>query len=207
MRRSSDPQVIEQYADDESNTFFARDVEAVVFPESAEDVAAVLREASASRTPVTVSGGGTGLTGARVATCGGLVMSMEMMRHAQVPDGFEPATVTHQGLEYSIALDRSGLRAWCPPAITLDALDALLAPELLFPPAPTEQSAMLGGAVAENASGARTFMYGATRDWVEALELVLPSGEHLTVRRGEVAADGRTLRFTSDPGTRHEITA
>lgn len=207
MRRSSDPQVIEQYADDESNTFFARDVEAVVFPQSAEDVAQVLQEANASGTPVTVSGGGTGLTGARVATCGGLIMSMEMMRDAQVPDGLEPATVTHQGLTYTIALDRDAQRAWCPPAITLDALDALLAPELLFPPAPTEQSAMLGGAVAENASGARTFMYGATRAWVEALEVVLPTGERLTVRRGEVTADGRTLRFTSDAGTHHEVTA
>ena len=207
MRRSTDPQVIEQYAADESNTFFAERVEAVVFPESAEDVAEVLGEANASGTPVTVSGGGTGLTGARVATCGGIIMTMELMAHAPERAGFEPVTGEHQGLEYTIALDRDGERAWCPPAITLAALDGLLAPALLFPPAPTEMSAQLGGAVAENASGARTFRYGATREWVEALEVVLPTGEQLHVRRGDVLADGRTLRFASPGGTQHEVTA
>ncbi len=206
MRRSNDPQVIEQYSSDESNTFFAQDVEAVVFPESAAEVAEVLREASASGTPVTVSGGGTGLTGARVATCGGIIMSMELMAHAAARAGFEMVTGEHQGLTYTIALDREGERAWCPPAVTLDALDTLLAPHLLFPPAPTEQSAQLGGAVAENASGARTFRYGATRDWIEALEVVLPTGEELYVHRGEVRADGRTLRFVSREGTTHTVT-
>jgi len=207
LRRSTDPQVIEQYAADESNAFFAQAVEAVVFPESAHDVAQVVRDASASGTPVTVSGGGTGLTGARVATCGGLIMSMEVMREAAARQDFEPVSVEHQGLDYTVALDRDDRLAWCPPAITLDALDELLAPELLFPPAPTEQSAQLGGAVAENASGARTFMYGATRDWVEALEVVLPTGELLSIRRGDVSADGRTLRFASESGARHEVTA
>lgn len=206
MRRSNDPQVIEQYSTDESNTFFAQDVEAVVFPENVADVAEILRKASASGTPVTVSGGGTGLTGARVATCGGIIMSMELMAHAAARAGFEMVTGEHQGIAYTIALDREGERAWCPPAVTLDALDMLLAPELLFPPAPTEQSAQLGGAVAENASGARTFRYGATRDWIEALEVVLPTGEELHMRRGEVRADGRTLRFVSREGTTHTVT-
>ncbi|MGD9496094.1 MAG: FAD-binding oxidoreductase [Armatimonadota bacterium] len=207
MRRSVDPQIIDQYASDESNTFFARGVEAVVFPESAEDVAEVLRAATASGTPVTISGGGTGLTGARVATCGGIIMTMELMAHEGERAGFEPVRITHEGREYTVALDRSARLAWCPPAITLKALEVLLAPDLLFPPAPTEQSAMLGGAVAENASGARTFRYGATRDWVEALELVLPTGEQLHVRRGDVIAEGRTLRFTSLDGAVHEVTA
>ncbi len=207
MRRSTDPQTIEQYAQDESNTFFATGVEAVVFPETADDVAQVLREATATGTPVTISGGGTGLTGARVATCGGIIMSMELLAHAPERAGFEPVAGEHQGLEYTIMLDRTARRAWCPPAITLAALDALLAPELLFPPAPTEMSAQLGGAVAENASGARTFRYGATREWIEALEIVLPSGEQVHVRRGELNAHGRTLRFTSLDGTQYEVTA
>ncbi len=207
MRRSTEAEIIEQYADDESNTFFAQGVEAVVFPESADDVAQVLREAGDAGTPVTVSGGGTGLTGARVATCGGVIMTMELMAHESGHEGFEPVTVEHQGLRYTVMLDRDRLLAWCPPAITLDALDALLAPDLLFPPAPTEQSAMLGGAVAENASGARSFMHGATRRWIEALEVVLPTGELLRLRRGQVVADGRTLRFASEAGIEHEVTA
>lgn len=207
MRRSSDADVIERYEADESNTFFAEGVEEVVFPESAEDVAQVLREANNTGTPVTVSAAGTGLTGARVATCGGIVLTVELMRHAPPREGFEVLSAEHQGIDYTIEVDREAGRAWCPPAITLDAVEALLAPDLLFPPAPTERSAMIGGAVVENASGARSFMHGATREWIEALEIVLPTGEMLTLARGDVIADGRTLRFASDEGTHHEITA
>ena len=207
MRRSTEPDVIARYATDESNTFFAEDVQAVVFPESEADVAQILREASASSTPVTVSGGGTGLTGARVATAGGLVATMELMRHAEPRAGFVPVNATHDGIAYTVGLDAAAGRAWCPPAITLDALEALLAPDLLFPPAPTERSAMIAGAVAANASGARSFMHGATRAWIEALEVVLPTGDTLHIARGDVLADGRTLRFTSREGTRYEVQA
>ncbi len=207
MRRSNDADVIERYAADESNTFFAEDVEAVVFPETAEHVAEVLRGANDTLSPVTISGGGTGLTGARVATCGGLVMTMELMRHARAREGFRPLSREHQGLDYTIQVASGGERAWCPPAITLEALEALLAPDLLFPPAPTERSAMIGGAVAANASGARSFMHGATRDWIEALQVVLPTGDTLHLARGDVTADGRILRFASDEGTRYEVRA
>lgn len=207
MRRSADPDVIAQYAADESNTFFAENVTEVVFPEGEDDVAEVLREATSSCTPVTVSAGGTGLTGARVATDGGIVMTMELLRHVGEREGFEPVSATHDGIDYTVALDPGSGRAWCPPAITLDALEALLAPALLFPPAPTERSAMIGGAVAENASGARSFMHGATRTWIEALEIVLPTGDTLHIARGDVSAEGRTLRFSSREGTQCEVHA
>jgi|LSQX01.2.fsa_nt_gb D-lactate dehydrogenase (cytochrome) len=207
MRRSSDLDLIEQYAADESNTFFAEDVEAVVFVETAQDVAAIMREANASGTLVTVSAGGTGLTGARVATHGGLIVTMELMRHIEARPGFEMIGAEHQGVDYTLAVDRASGRAWCPPAITLDAVESLLSPHLLFPPAPTERSAMMGGVVAENASGARSFMHGATREWIEALEIVLPGGEMLHLSRGDVLADGRTLRFHSDEGTAYEVQA
>ncbi len=205
MRRSSEPEIVQNYQTDESNTFFARDIEAVVFPENTEDVVQVLCEANATGTPVTISAGGTGLTGARVASCGGLIMTVELMRDAPSREGFEPLSASHQGIEYTLMVDRPGERAWCPPAVTLDAMEALLAPDLLFPPAPTERSAMLSGAVAANASGARSFMHGATRAWVEGLEVVLPTGETLTVERGEVRADGRVLSFTSDDGVEHRV--
>ncbi|HCA47876.1 MAG TPA: hypothetical protein DEP45_11135, partial [Armatimonadetes bacterium] len=121
--------------------------------------------------------------------------------------GFEQVSSVHDGLDYTVMLDAASGHAWCPPAITLDAVEALLAPHLLFPPAPTERSAMIGGAVAENASGARSFMHGPTRAWIEALEIVLPTGDTLHVARGDVLADGRTLRFASREGTPYEVQA
>ncbi|MFW6182126.1 MAG: FAD-binding oxidoreductase, partial [Spirochaetota bacterium] len=52
----------------------------------------------------------------------------------------------------------------------------------------------IGGTVATNASGARTFFYGPTREYVTGLEAVLPTGELLRLRRGDIRE--REGRFT-----------
>ncbi len=76
------------------------------------------------------------------------------------------------------------------PGVTLTALDAALgAAGSWYPPVPTHLGATVGGIVATNAAGAATFKYGTTRRWVEALTVVLPQGEVLDLRRGEVVAD------------------
>ncbi|MCD6360126.1 MAG: FAD-binding oxidoreductase [Armatimonadetes bacterium] len=199
MKRTSEQQVIEQFITDESNDFYAEGVTEVVYPESEDDVAQVLAEATASGTPVTVSGGGTGLTGGRCAVHGGIVMAMDHMRAPVVVDA-EPVGIEHLGVDYTVALDAEHMLARCPVAITLEALDRLLAPELLFPPSPTEMSAMLGGAVACNASGARSFTWGKVNDWVEGLRIVLPDGDRLALRRGQVLADGRDFTVTTESG-------
>ena len=73
--------------------------------------------------------------------------------------------------------------------VTLAALDeALLAAGRYYPPAPTFTGAFVGGTVATNAAGAATFKYGTTRDWVQALTIVLASGDVLDVHRGATRA-------------------
>jgi len=57
-----------------------------------------------------------------------------------------------------------------------------------YPPAPTFDGAFLGGTIATNAAGAATFKYGSTRKWVEALTVVLPSGDVLDIERGATHA-------------------
>ena len=67
------------------------------------------------------------------------------------------------------------------------------APAGCYPPVPTFNGAFVGGIVATNAAGAATFKYGTTRDWVEALTVVLPDGDVLDVERGRThgaIADG-----------------
>ncbi len=54
-----------------------------------------------------------------------------------------------------------------------------------YPPDPTETGASLGGNIACNASGSRSFRYGATRAWVQRLRVVLADGRILDVGRGE----------------------
>ena len=59
---------------------------------------------------------------------------------------------------------------------------------LYYPPVPTFDGAFVGGTIATNAAGAATFKYGSTRQWVEALTLVLAEGSLLELRRGEITA-------------------
>jgi len=66
---------------------------------------------------------------------------------------------------------------------------------LFYPVDPTEQSASMGGIVAANASGARTLYYGATREWVKALTIVMSDGRVLNISRGEVFAEDGCFRL------------
>ena len=73
--------------------------------------------------------------------------------------------------------------------VTLAALDeALEKAGRYYPPAPTFTGAFVGGTIATNAAGAATFKYGTTRDWVQALTVVLPTGNVLDVERGATRA-------------------
>jgi len=220
----TDPDTLAEFDSDESGAFHASGIEAVYFPESADEVAQVLREANARGIAVTVSGGGTGLTGGRVATGGGWVLSTAELRQArglspeigaadlkgtdpalqaashlwgQSPAGTDPLRVEHEqfGRSYSILLDAEAKEAVVPVGMTLELLGAMLPAGLIYPPDPTERTATIGGTIATNASGARTYHYGATRQWVQALQLVLPTDELLEIERGEVKADHGVLRF------------
>jgi D-lactate dehydrogenase (cytochrome) len=87
--------------------------------------------------------------------------------------------------------------------VTLEGLNrALESAGRLYPPTPTFAGAFVGGTVATNAAGAATFKYGTTRDWVEALTVVLASGEVLDIERGATrATDDRRFRVLLDSGT------
>jgi len=74
--------------------------------------------------------------------------------------------------------------------VTLTDLDAALRNAgRYYPPTPTFMGAFVGGTIATNAAGAATFKYGTTRDWVQAITVVLPTGDVLDIERGQVSAD------------------
>jgi glycolate oxidase len=132
---------------------------AVVLPGSTAEVSAVLALADARGVPVTARGSGTGLSGACVPRPGGIVVSFERM-----------AAI--------VEIDTENFVAVVEPGVTLDQLDAELAPlGLVYPVFPGEYSASLGGNVSTNAGGMRAVKYGVTRHHVTGLEAVLPSGE------------------------------
>lgn len=88
------------------------------------------------------------------------------------------------------------------PLVTLQ--DALARAHRWYPPVPTFTGAWVGGVVATNAAGAATFKYGATRQWVDGLTVVLACGCVLDLRRGD-ALTSRAAGWTigCEHGERH----
>ncbi|NOT60325.1 MAG: FAD-binding oxidoreductase [Acidobacteria bacterium] len=144
--------------------------ERVLLPTSAEEIAEVLAEATLTTTPVTVAGAGTGVTGGRIPF-GGTVLALDRLNAIKA-------------IEANTARVEAGV-------ILNDLQQAVSQRGLLYPPDPTEWSCQLGGTVATNASGARTFKYGTTRDYVTALQVVLATGKIIELRRGEFRFDAK----------------
>lgn len=136
--------------------------EAVAWPVTESDVASLLLD----RSPVLAVGAQSSLTGGATPT-GGLVLSTARMK----------------------TLTTASDHVVAGPGVTLiDIEHALAAERRWYPPVPTYLGATVGGVIATNAAGAATFKYGTTRPWVEALTVVLATGDVLDLRRGEVRA-------------------
>ncbi len=169
MIRSSDPDIIRPYLEDASNLAggFASEV---VFPRDEKEVSEILAEASSRKIPVTVAGNGTGLTGARIPF-GGIVLSTEKLVGVGAIEFSK-----EKGTGFAIVEAGTTLRQF---------QESVAEKGLLYPPDPTEQNAFIGASVATNASGARSFKYGATRRWVRRIRVVLSDGSVLDIQRGQ----------------------
>ncbi len=175
---------IENYISDASN--FRGSCEAVYIPESAGEIREILEKADSEKTPVTISGNGTGLTGARVPLSG-ILISTEKLNHI-IEINFDQKYVITE------------------PGVILDTLQQKVnRQKLLYPPDPTEWNCFIGGTIATNASGEKTFKYGPTRNFVEELEIILASGEVLDLRRGKNKASGNRLALKTRAGKELDI--
>ncbi|MDL2220035.1 FAD-binding protein [Ruminococcaceae bacterium OttesenSCG-928-O06] len=152
--------ISEDYHHDElSGTSSIPDV--VVRVQTTEEVSAVMRYASQHTIPVTVRGAGTGLVGAAVVVHHGILMDMCAM------DAF-------------LELDEENLYLTVQPGVLLMDLAAYVEERgYFYPPDPGEKTATIGGNISTNAGGMRAVKYGVTRDYVNALEVVLADGEVL----------------------------
>ncbi len=204
LLKKTDADAIEEFGTDESGIYQAEGVEAVWYPQTEAEVAEVLAEANRSGRLVTTSGGGTGITGGRVALHGGWVLATQDLAEPMARD-CSRITQNQFGREYCIYLDEENAEVYAPAGIPLELLGEMLPEPLLYPPDPTEKSAFLGSTIVTNASGARTFHYGATRDWVLGLRVVLPTGDIVAVSRGEVKTADGILRFTAESGTEYTV--
>jgi len=208
------------YLRDESRVA-ASTAEAIAWPESEADVIAALGRAREHGWPVTVSAARTGIVAAAVPLCGGMIISTERFNAItgfafDEPSG-EWRLIAQPGVLISSieeALDSVFAQhgdALSPAARAAAASAAQQGIHLFYPPDPTETTATLGGTVATNASGARTFRYGATRAWVSRIRVVLADGAVLNIPRSFVSARGGTKInipgecFVTKPIRKYEI--
>ncbi|KMP11241.1 oxidoreductase [Candidatus Nitromaritima sp. SCGC AAA799-A02] len=176
MFRKTDPQTIAPYLKDASN-YTGGAAEEVVIPESVDELTDFLKN---NDRPVTISGAGTGVTASRIPESG-VILSMERFNAiGEMTDG---------SMEVG-------------PAVTLAQLNERLENEPFFyPPNPTEALASIGGTLSTNASGARSYKFGVTRDFVIEADIVLGDGRDITLSRGNSVdvplkfSDGSKITF------------
>ena len=152
-------------------------------PENAREIAEILKEANSKRIPVTISGARTGTVGGAIPF-GGFVISLERLNKILEINKDERFAVVESGV------------------VLNDFQKAVEAENLFYPPDPTEWSCQIGGTVATNASGARSFKYGATRRFVEEIEIVLASGEILNLKRGEIFSENGFVELETISGAK-----
>jgi len=161
---------IQSYLEDASNVRNGK-ADKVYIPDSEADIVALVKECSAAKEFLTVSGGGTGTVGGRVPRIGSQI-SLERFNtiHTIVP--------------------RTKTASLQAGVVIRDFLKALDENGLFYPPFPTERSAFIGGNISTNASGEYSFRFGATRRYVKKINIVLSTGEILELERGATRENG-----------------
>jgi D-lactate dehydrogenase (cytochrome) len=159
----TDPAVIEGYLTDASN--IRGHASALARPATTAEVAETVRHCQRENIALTVTAGRTSTTAGPVPFGGWLLSTEKLDRVLDIGRD----TATAQGGVFLGELQRQ-----------------IEATGRFYPPDPTSRhECTLGASIACNASGARSFRYGATRPWVEAIEVVLPRGEVRRIRRGD----------------------
>jgi D-lactate dehydrogenase (cytochrome) len=148
---------------------------AIIWPVSTAEVAAILKYTYANDIPVTPWGAGTSTEGNPIPVKGGLVMDLTRM-------------------DRILAIRPEDLQADVQPGVLRRKLNKEAGPNGLFFPPDPGADATIGGMIANNASGVQTVKYGATKDFVLQLTVVLPDGKIIqTGTRAHKSSSGYDL--------------
>ncbi len=159
-----DPGDIEPYLKDESN--FQGEATQIFFPRDQDELTELLYFSQKRSHPVTISANRTSLTGAAIPFTGD-ILSLEKMPEAPIHWNGNRCFM-QAGMNYGLLQEEVNKQGFYLP------VDPTSSPDC-----------SIGGAVATNCSGSRSFKYGSLRNYVCYLEIMLPTGESLKLRRGQ----------------------
>jgi glycolate oxidase len=139
---------------------------AVCLPENSKQVSAILSVCNKHKIDITARSGGTSLTGSAVGSFNGVIIST-------------------MNLNKILDIDISSRYVVCEPGVRLDTLNLELKKyNFFYPPDPaSSRASTVGGSLSTNAGGLRAVRYGATKEWVLGMEIVIPNG--MIIRTGE----------------------
>lgn len=151
------------YSQDASNSNSIENVaDAVVFVENIKQVQNVVKLANKYKVPVVCRGAGTNVVGACICSCGGIVMNFSKMNKI-------------------LDINQENMTATVEAGVILgDLQQEVDKAGLFYPPDPSNLAvSTIGGSIAQNSGGAKSFKYGTTKDYVLGLTVVTADGEIL----------------------------
>ena len=152
-------EINDDFTHDEMSIYGKAMPEAVIDALTTEEISAIMKICYENTIPVTPRGAGTGLVGACVPIAGGIVINTTKMNKI-------------------LGYDLNNFVVKIQPGVLLnDLAEDCVSRGLMYPPDPGEKFAAVGGNVSTNAGGMRACKYGATRDYVRAMTVVLPNGD------------------------------
>lgn len=180
--------------------------ESISFAKTEEDIVNTVKENAFNKITITTQGARTGLAASAVPM-GGHVFNLSKMnkvnsmiydeKNVKFSIKVQPGVLLAEIRKY-LANKSFAINDW--DESSKKAYSLMEKGAWFYSTDPTETSASIGGMVACNASGAKSFRYGSTREHIESLRVVLSDGDILVLKRGQVFANNGNFSITTESG-------
>jgi D-lactate dehydrogenase (cytochrome) len=198
-----------EYLRDESRV--TGEADSISFPKNEKDVLEIVKFIYKYKIPLTIQGARTGLAAGAVPKDGHIMnlSKMDNITSMEIIKGeyylkVQPGVILSNLIE-RIEKKNFDIEDWSNKSKKNYEEFIKDKQKYFFTPDPTEKTATIGGMVACNASGAKSYLYGSTREHVTGLEVVLFNGDKLSIKRGQYKSNERKLSFHTNGNKKIEL--